>query len=157
MRELKRCQCGGTPVYRPGRSRVKGRAGRPRSQKGAERLECPACGNRTAERCGRQALAEERNSAGWCGQAEDLTAKYVPYGEAWSREMLRKRKPELVACYRHVCQEKEALRGTVRRLQAELNRTEFEEVVLRLRQCGTLRARTEDGGRKARNGKAVAG
>lgn len=139
MRELKRCQCGGTPVYRPGRSRVKGRAGRPRSPKGAERLECPACGNRTAERCGRQALAEEWNSAGWCGQAEDRTAEYVPFGPEWRQVMLRKNKAELVELLAHVSKEKESLRGTVRRLQAELNRTEFEEIVRRLGQQGTLK------------------
>lgn len=139
MRELKSCQCGGTPVYRPGRSRAKGRAGRPRSQKGAERLECPACGNRTAERCGRQALAEEWNSAGWCGQAEDRTAEYVPFGPEWRQVMLRKNKAELVELLAHVSKEKESLRGTVRRLQAELNRTEFEEIVRRLGQHGTLK------------------
>lgn len=139
MRRLKACQCGGTPVYKPGKSRVNGRMGRPRAPKGAERLECPACGNRTAERCGREALAEEWNSAGWCGQAEDRTAEYVPYGPEWRQEMLRMRKPDIVALFAQVCKEKEAMRASVRQLQAELNRTELEEIVRRLAQQGTLR------------------
>ena len=159
MRELKRCQCGGTPVYRPGRSRVKGRAGRPRSQKGAERLECPACGNRTAERCGRQALADEWNSAGWCGQAAGAAEEVVPYGQEWRRAMLRMNKPVIVALYADACREKEALRGTVRRLQAELNRTELNEVVARLEQRGLImRGKTETGSSKVINcGSALVG
>lgn len=151
MRKLRACQCGGVPVYKPGAAKVKGRTGRPRTPKGSERLECPACGNRTAERCGREALAEEWNSAGWCGQTEEPQA-YVPYGPEWTREMMRWPKAELVKLTAYIGKEKAALQETVRRLQAQLNRTELEEVVLRLRQCGTLRARPEAGGLKTEVG-----
>ncbi len=59
--------------------------------------------------------------------------------------MLRKRKPELAALYRHACREKEALRAAVRRLRARLERTELEEVVARLAQRGVLTRTGKEG------------
>jgi hypothetical protein len=57
MMNCKKCQCGASPLYRVVRT-------------GRERIECPFCGNRTGAGSRRQALREEWNSAGWCGQAE---------------------------------------------------------------------------------------
>lgn len=136
---LRRCQCGGRPQYRVERGGARGRG-----SAAAERLECPACGNRTGAGRSRERLAGEWNGAGWCGQCP-AEPEHAPYGEAWQRQMLRKRKPELAALYRHACREKEALRAAVRRLRARLERTELEEVVARLAQRGVLTRTGKEG------------
>jgi hypothetical protein len=66
MMSRKKCQCGATPLWRVLRDTRKGY----RMAAVRERLECPHCGNMTAPNKSRQALREEWNSAGWCGQAE---------------------------------------------------------------------------------------
>ena len=63
---LKTCQCGARPAWVPAKDGIK----RGRRMAQPERLECAACGNRTAAGASREALAEEWNSAGWCGQGE---------------------------------------------------------------------------------------
>ena len=63
----KKCQCGATPRYHVVRGDLRGRR---RYRPLRERLECPACGNRTAAMHSRELLCEEWETAGWCGQAE---------------------------------------------------------------------------------------
>ena len=59
------CQCGATPRFHVVKSDRRGRRRRPMR----ERLACHFCGNQTSISSSRQALREEWNSAGWCGQA----------------------------------------------------------------------------------------
>lgn len=134
MRSARTCQCGAEPVWRKA-------SGKGKMARVAERLECPACGNATKPDTARERVASEWNEAGWCGQAV-TPQPYVPFGPEWEAEMMHHRKPELVALFKDVCLESEALRSTVRRLQARLNRSELEEVVTRLEQRGVLVRKT---------------
>ncbi|HRR34739.1 MAG TPA: hypothetical protein P5026_11605 [Kiritimatiellia bacterium] len=137
---LRRCQCGARPLYRAERGDMRGGRRAPVR----ERIVCAFCGNATSAGGSRRALRAEWDSAGWCGQA-GADPDGAPYGEAWQREMLRKRKPELAALYGHACREREALRAAVRRLRARLERAELAEAVARLERRGVL-ARAGKGG-----------
>lgn len=139
MRERAReCQCGARPAWRPADGGPR-RRGRP-VPGGAELLECPACGNRTGGAKSREALLSDWNAAGWCGQGP-ARPEQAPFGDEWKGTLLRLRKEDLADLVRRVCLEKEALRGTVRRLRARLERTELQEVIERLTQRGVLTAR----------------
>lgn len=136
---LRRCQCGGRPQYRVERGGARGRG-----SAAAERLECPACGNRTGAGKSRERLAGEWNGAGWCGQCP-AEEEYAPFGAEWEAQCMRMRKADLVDLFRRACREKEALSASVRRLRARLERTELEEVVARLAQRGVLTRTGKEG------------
>ena len=125
--ELKTCQCGGRPAWVPAeRERRRGRSSPVRP----ERLQCPACGNRTCSDISRESLAAEWNSAGWRGQGPDAP-EYVPFGPEWRAQCARMRKADLIGMLADACRRGIALDGLVARLRGEL--AEADRVIARLR------------------------
>lgn len=146
---LKSCQCGGHAAWV---RCVGGRRG--------EALRCPKCGNRTGQGRSRERLAEEWNSAGWCGQG---AAEYTPFGPEWKEQCLRMRKPALVELLERACRRGLCLDGLVARLRGELgaadrliarlrmkrNRRDYAAIIDRLVQRGVIE-RADAAGAKRR-------
>ena len=125
---LRFCQCGGHAAWRPEKARPRGRAGAQ-----AERLACPVCGNSTGPSSSRSRLADEWNSAGWCGQARRAARAAAPFGEAWLEQVLRLKKPALADQLEGALRRGLHLDGLVARLRGELGERETEIDRLRAR------------------------
>ncbi len=122
---LRACQCGGRPAWVACVGPV---GSRPRG----ELLRCPACGNRTGPGRSRERLAQEWNSAGWCGQGP-AAPEYEPFGPEWRGQMMRMGKADLVTLYAERCKEGLAMERTVREQRARIAALEEEAARLRVR------------------------
>lgn len=113
---IKTCQCGAQPAWVQVRTRRK-RGRHPSAS--PELLECQACGNSAGPSSSREKLADEWNTAGWCGQGSPAT-EYVPFGPEWRAQCMRMRKPELIGLLADTSKQRLALYGLVAKLHGEL-------------------------------------
>ena len=94
-------------------------------------------GGRTGPGTSRERLADEWNSAGWCGQGP-AAPEHVPFGPEWEAQCMRMSKPHLIGMLADACRRGLALDGLVARLRVRRNRRELAAVVDRLVQRGII-------------------
>lgn len=127
--ELKTCQCGRKPVWTPVKnSRKPGR----RSAASPEKIVCQVCGNSAGPGSSREHLADEWNSAGWCGQSQPDKPAVVPFGPQWKAQCLRTKKADLIGLLESALRRGLWLDGLVAKLRGELG--EMDRLVAKLRQ-----------------------